>query len=100
LAPGFDQSGVAVPQAHCPGRAWASDRRGRIEDQYQLRVGIVGRGYQGGLPAEAVASTDGLLVIASADPVRETAGAAALAVGQTCMPQRMSYSSTARWMPS
>jgi predicted dehydrogenase len=46
----------------------------------QLRVGIVGCGYQGRLLAEAVARTDTLLLTACADPVEDAAaGVAALA---------------------
>jgi predicted dehydrogenase len=47
----------------------------------QLRVGIVGCGYQGRLLAEAVARTEGLLLTACADPVKQAAAGAALAAG-------------------
>jgi predicted dehydrogenase len=51
-----------------------------MQNQDQLRVGIVGCGCQGRLLAEAVARIDGLLLTACADPVESAAaGVAALA---------------------
>jgi predicted dehydrogenase len=48
----------------------------------QVRVGIVGCGYQGRLLAQAIARTASLRVVACADPVAEAAAAVAALAGQ------------------
>lgn len=51
--------------------------------QSQVRVGIVGCGYQGRLLAEAIAKTGRLWVAACADPVRDAAAAVAALAGHS-----------------
>jgi phthalate 4,5-cis-dihydrodiol dehydrogenase len=56
-----------------------------MNTQDQVRVGIVGCGYQGRLLAQAIARTSGLRVVACADPVRDQAAAVAALAGHAEM---------------
>lgn len=53
-----------------------------MDSEGKLRVGIVGCGYQGLLLAQAIAETEGLRVVACADPVEDAAAAIAALAGR------------------
>jgi len=58
-------------------------QEGEMEAEAQVRVGIIGCGYQGRLLAEAAAELSGLRVTACADPVREAAASVAALAGHS-----------------
>jgi predicted dehydrogenase len=54
-----------------------------MDSQNQVRVGIVGCGYQGQLMAQAIAKAEGLRLTACADPVQDSAASVAALAGHS-----------------